>query len=163
MKIYSLTNIENQEDVNMENARYFRGVSVTDLNLILKHGYMLPSVEKIPFDGEVIEYAIGDEYKDMDEEEIENFIKTCIWWYNGSKSSVKHGVNLTTDFENAKGYGDYVIAVDEGNTEIADISDAHSFARDAKGLEILGIYDVQNENWKIFEKVEKVLDYPLNV
>jgi len=135
-------------DKDPEDSRYFRGVSKEELRIILKTKKFLPSTDLMPFDNEVIEYAIGEEYSDMTEKQIERWIRSMIPWYNGKLSSVQGGVNLTTDFENAKGYGDYVLATNGDGAEIADISDAHSFAKDANELTIDGIYDIDNRIWK---------------
>jgi hypothetical protein len=129
------------------NYRYFRGVSREDLKKINKSGKLIPSSDLIPFDNEVLEYAFGDEYSRMSEDQIDSAIKDVIPWYNGSMSSVKNGVNLTTDFENAKGYGDFVIATNGDNADIADVSDAHAFARNAKDVDVSAIYDVKKRKW----------------
>jgi hypothetical protein len=91
--------------------KYFRGISLNELNEIIATKRVLPSSDLIPFDNEVLEYAIGEDYGDMSQEDIDDWIMGVVWWYDGSLKSVKGGVNLTTDFDNAKGYGDYVIAV----------------------------------------------------
>jgi len=137
---------------SIRNARYFRGVKKQEAISIMKGKNLTPSTDLIPFDNEVLEYAIGDDYKDMSQEEIDNWIKNVIPWYDGSLASVKGGVNLTTDFENAQGYGDYVLAIEPYNTEVVDVSDAHAFARSAKDLKIIGIYDTKKQKW-IYELV----------
>jgi hypothetical protein len=136
--------------------KYFRGISLNELNEIIATKRVLPSSDLIPFDNEVLEYAIGEDYGDMSQEDIDDWIMGVVWWYDGSLKSVKGGVNLTTDFDNAKGYGDYVIAVVIENGEVADVSDSHSFAKNANDVKVSAIYDVQNEKWLDKEDIARI-------
>jgi len=137
---------ENNND-NPEDSKYFRGVSKGEAMLALKGGLLSPSSDLIPFDNEVLEYAIGDEYSQMSQDAIDEWIRSVIPWYDGSLKSVKGGVNLTMDFDNAQGYGDYVLAINADDAEVADVSDSHAFARSPNGLKISGVYDAKRAQW----------------
>jgi len=137
-----------QTNDSPENAKYFRGISEEEAKMIMSGGRLQPSIDLIPFDSEVLEYAIGgDEYARMSERQIERWIKGMIPWYNGRPSSVEGGVNLTMDFVNAQGYGEYVAAINADNEVVEDISDAHAFARSADGLRVIGLYNVDTRRW----------------
>ena len=131
-----------------ESSRYFRGISKEEADNIRSGKPLSPSQDLIPFDPEVLEYALGDEYSDMSEKDIDRVIEELIPWYDGSFKSVKNGVNLTTDFDNAKGYGDYVVSIYD-HPDIADVSDAHSFAKNAKNLKPTAIYNVETREWSL--------------
>lgn len=151
MKIYKFDKtIKEAMDIEFvddkEGAPYFRGISREEYEQIKKDGKLLPSTDLIPFDSEVIKYSLGDEYYDMNEYNIDNWLKNIIPWYDGSMNSVQGGVNLTNDFYNAQGYGDIVVAL-EPIGEVEDISDAHAFARSPSDLNIVGFYDVSKGEW----------------
>ena len=147
MKITKIS--DNEIDRDKSDASYFRGVRREDLKQVRKTGKVPPSRDLMPLDWEVIEYALGDSAGEMSEEDIESWVQDMVWWYDGSLPSIKGGVNITTDFQNAQGYGEYVLALEPVNpSNIADISDAHSFARSPDDVQIVGFYDVEHDEWK---------------
>lgn len=110
----------------------WRGVGIDEAKIIIKQGHMLPSRDLMPFDYEVVEYGIGDEIHDMSEEDIESWVQYMCPWYDGSRRSVEGGMNLTSDFDNAGGYGrDGVIFGVYCKCDVAEFSDAHLFAQNA--------------------------------
>lgn len=116
----------------------FRGVSEEDFKKIQKNKWtVLPSVDLMPFDNEVIEYSMGEDYSEASEDEIENYIKAVCDWYDGSLNSVKSGVNITTDCQNAEGYGEIVLAI-ISDGEYADFSESHRFLKDYKDAKVIG-------------------------
>lgn len=124
-------------------AKYYRGVTKEEAKRWLK-GKPLPTTDLnlMPLDGEVIKYGIGDSFHDMDEDEIEAWIKDVCPWYDGSIKSIKGGLNVTTDFINAQGYGDFVLGLDSCGDD-CDFSDAHTFFRKAKDAILIFVYDVE--------------------
>jgi len=112
----------------------YRGVSEHELKQALKTSHPLPSSDLMPFDGEVIEYGMGG--KNYTEEEVEEWVKNIVPWYDGSLKSVKNGVNFTTDESNAEGYGEYVLAL-KVNCPVAYFSDVHCFAEDYRYVDVV--------------------------
>lgn len=138
-----LTEAQTVEELFNEVGLY-RAVGPDEAKMILKQGFLIPSSDLMPFDWEVVEYSLGDDIHDMEEEEIEAAVQSIVPWYDGSLQSVHGGVNLTTDWDNARGYaGDtgVVFAVNCNGTDLAQFSDSHVFARDARGcVPVVGMY-----------------------
>ena len=137
-------------EIDEFDAELYRGVTKEEAEKWEK-GIPVPTRNEnlMPVDWEIVEYGIGDEARNMSDEEIENWVKSVCYWYDGSLGSIKNGVNLTTDFDNAKGYGKYVLGFNPStvNTEIADFSEAHKFCRNAKDLKLVFIYNVAKESF----------------
>jgi len=127
---------------------YFRGISEEDLKEIQEKGHLLPSRDLIPEDEEVMEQVFGSEYYEMSERQLRSTLKGMIPWYDGRPSSLKNSVNLTKDFENAKGYGEYVVAVTiEPSYHVADLSKVYAIANPYTSVKVGAIYDVRNRIW----------------
>lgn len=110
---------------------YFRGVSSSEARKIKAGKKMLPSTDLIPFDNEVLELVYGGEYSETSQDDIDTWLKNLIPWYDGSIKSVKGGLNLTEDFENACGYGQFVVGVNTDQTEVSKLGEEYAFARSA--------------------------------
>jgi len=84
-----------KEGLDDSSAEYYRGVTIGEAISAIPNG-LQPSAktEQMPIDPTIVEYAIGDEYFDMQEEEIEDWIKNTVPWYDGSVESVSNGVML---------------------------------------------------------------------
>jgi hypothetical protein len=126
----------------------YRGVDKATAKKWAK-GVPIPTrpLEQMPLDWEVVEYSLGDTIKDMSDEEIEEYVQGVVPWYDGSAKSVEGGLNVTTDFENAKGYaGDngFVLCL-EFLGEYVEFSDAHTYVKNAKEVKVVSIYSVKND------------------
>lgn len=124
------------ENINLEDQfgsyDLFRGMSIAEAKKVLQLGHLLPSTDLMPFDWEVIEYGLGDAAIQMDEEELEAYVQDVVPWYDGSRQSVQNGVNLTSDWDNARGYaGNGVVFGVICRGDVAQFSDAHYFAESA--------------------------------
>ena len=84
--------------------KYFRGVTDDEIEEIKKLGHLLPSLDLIPNDNEVLEQVFGEEYFEMSERQVTRALKGMIPWFTGNLKSLQGGVNLTKDFDNSKGY-----------------------------------------------------------
>ena len=126
-----------------------RSLSKAELHEILKTKHPLPSTDLMPFDNEVIEQGIGeDDYGEMSEEDIEQWVRDVVPWYNGSLASVQGGVNYTTDEEIAESYGDgaYIIQLSvRGPT--AMFTDEYSFAKNYKDVVVTAYKKTGTDDW----------------
>lgn len=127
--------------------QYFRGVTEDELPQIKEQAHLLPSSDMIANDPEVLEQVFGDDYNSMSERQVTRALKGMIPWFTGNLKSLKGGVNLTKDFENAKGYGEYVVAVDVPSSEVVDLGHGYAVARDASQVKVGAIYDVRSREW----------------
>lgn len=135
------------DTIDYDLTEYYRGVSKSELDEWLK-GNNLPSADAMPLDPEVVEYGMGDDYKSSDDEQIDKWVKAVCPWYDGSPKSVKGGLNVTSDFDNAKGYGNYVLGITPTKgAEIADFSEYHHFFRSAKTAKLSFVYDVKKKKF----------------
>jgi hypothetical protein len=125
---------------SMEGFLGWRGVNLDEFSQILKTGKPLPSTDLMPLDFEVVEYGLGDSASEMSEEEIEDYVQSICSWYDGSLGSIRGGLNVTTDFDNARGYGDVVLAIGNVSSDYCDFSDSHRFIQSAKGCKVLGYF-----------------------
>jgi hypothetical protein len=127
---------------------YFRGVSEEDLKEIQRLGHLLPSTDRITDDPEVLEQVFGSDYYEMTERQLKSTLKGMIPWYDGKENSLKDTVNLTKRFDNALGYGDYVIAVTiEPSYQVTDLDKVYAVASPSKNVKVRAIYDVKNRRW----------------
>jgi len=121
----------------------YRGVSLEEA-IISCCGKVPPTsdIEQMPLDWEIVEYTIGDEARDMSEKQVDNIVKGLVPWYDGSVESVKGGLNLTTDLENAKGYASEKGAVlgIQVLDQTAEFSDDYLYARRADDAKVVKIY-----------------------
>ena len=143
--------LESLQDIPIDpryEYEYFRGVSEEDLSKIQKLGHLLPSTDRITEDPEVLEQVFGSEYYERTERQIKSALKGRIPWYDGKENSLKDTVNLTKDFENAKGYGEYVVAVTiDPSHAVADLNKVYAVASPSKNVKVRAIYDVRNRRW----------------
>jgi hypothetical protein len=122
----------------------YRGVGQQEFNEIIKTKHPLPSTDLMPFDNEIIEYGMGE--GEFTQEEIEQWVRDTVPWYDGSLVSVKGGVNFTKDLSNAEGYGNYVLAL-KTKGPVADFSDIHSFAKNYKDVDVVAYKKPGSKNW----------------
>ena len=125
-----------KEDDNLENLfnsyELYRGMSIPEAKKVLQLGHLLPSTDLMPLDWEVVEYGLGDYASQMSEEEVDQWVQDVCPWYNGTHQSIQGGVNLTTDWDNARGYaGNGVVMGVICRGDVAEFSDAHYFAQSA--------------------------------
>jgi len=126
------------EIVGNDRIQYFRAVGKDEMQKSIKLGH-LPYLSKDPMssDWEVIELSMLEAgYEGSPEEYVDELVP----W------NPKTGVNLTTDFENAKGYDDYVLGLDNIGAQ-ADFTKSHVFAKDPKKVKVLALYDVKAKTW----------------
>lgn len=110
----------------------YRGMSIAEAQKVLQLGRLLPSTDLMPLDWEVVEYGLGESASEMSEEEIDQWVMDVCPWYDGSVQSIQGGVNLTSDWENARGYaGRGVVMAVICHCDVAEFSDAHYFAQSA--------------------------------
>jgi len=146
---------ESDDEYNIRDSGVigYRGIHEDDLKKILskKPYHPLPSTDLMPLDFEVVEYSIGEDIRDMEDEEIEEWVQDIVPWYDGSLRSIKGGVNFTTEEDNAEGYGKYVvvlgIAPGSSDSDIAYFSDSHAFARNYKNLVVLAYRKSNGSEW----------------
>lgn len=114
---------------------YYRGVGEEEAIKSLEVGHLIYySQDAMSSDWEVIEYGLGSEASEMSEDEISEYVKELIPW-----EDIDKGVNLTTDIDNAFGYGDIVFGV-EVKCDIAEFSKYHHFAEDPNECIIKEMY-----------------------
>ena len=151
MKSFKSFYLESLEDIPIDpryDYNYFRGIPEEDLSEIQRSGHLLPSRDLIPEDSEVLEQVFGSDYWNMSERQINSALKGMIPWYNGKSLSLKNSVNLTKDFDNAKGYGDYVVAVTiDPSYHVVDLSKVYAIANPYTSVKVGAIYDVSNRRW----------------
>lgn len=128
------------EIVNNQRIEYFRAVGADEMQKAIKLGH-LPYLSKdaMSQDWEVIELSMQENGYDGDPDE---YVNELVPW------NPKTGVNITTDFDNAKGYGDYVLGL-ENNGSQADFTKSHIFAKDPKQVKVLAVYDVKKNEWSL--------------
>lgn len=116
-----------------------------------------PVESAYPVDWEVIEYSIGGEITLDNDEEIEEYVKDECPWYNGSLKSLEGGLNVLGDFDNAKGYGNYVLGVDVFG-ETANFTDEYVFVKDCKETKLIFIYDNSTRGYYSPEEFKFIAD-----
>lgn len=126
---------ENFNEVQFHKQEYYRGVGLDEAIKACESGHLIYfSNDPMPYDWEVIEYSMGGEARDASEEDIENFVKSIVYW-----KPINKGVNLTTDLENAMGYSDIVLTVNIDG-DYAEFSDSHIFARNPNECKVIKVY-----------------------
>ena len=145
-----------------DNVTGYRGVGRQELEQILKTKHALPSSDLMPFDNEIIEYSIGEEsFQDMSPEEVEQWVRDTVPWYNGSLQSVQGGVNYTTDLDNAEGYGEYILALQVRGDHV-DFSDVHGFAKNYKDVSVVAYKKRGSNKWITIKPNQGVAEGSLN-
>ena len=136
MKLVDL--LKERETVDGRNIEYFRAVGKDEMTKAVKLGH-LPYLSKDPMseDWEVIELSMQENGFEGDPEK---YVEELVPW------NPKTGVNLTTDFDNAKGYDDYVLGLDNQGGQ-ADFTRSHIFAKDPKKVIVIAVYDVKKRKW----------------
>jgi hypothetical protein len=132
-----------KEGLDDSSAEYYRGVTIGEAISAIPNG-LQPSAktEQMPIDPTIVEYAIGDEYFDMQEEEIEDWIKNTVPWYDGSVESVSNGVNVTSDFNSALDYAgeEGVVLGISPLGDYVDFDDIHAYIKNANETKIIFVY-----------------------
>jgi hypothetical protein len=125
---------------NGTKANYFRAVDKKEMVKAKQLGH-LPQYSSDPMstDWEVIELSMQQNGYEGDPDE---YVKQLVPW-----KPINKGVNITADFENAIGYGDYVLALDPIGA-VVDFTNTHSFAKDPKQVVLLGIYNTKTRKWE---------------
>jgi hypothetical protein len=131
-----------EELPNGEKAYYFRSVEVNEKDKAVELGY-LPYYSKDPMstDWEVIELSMQESNYEGDPEE---YVRRLVAW-----RPIEKGVNVTTDFDNAVGYGNYVLALDILGSSV-DFTSTHVFAKNPKQVKLVGVYDTKSRKWLPF-------------
>jgi hypothetical protein len=127
--------------------KYFRGVSEEDIDSVRKTGHLLPSQDSILDDYEVLENVFGP-----DESDIKLGLKDLKASFGKELYAIalKKGANLTKDFYNAKGYGEFVVAVTiDPPYYVQDLSEDYAIVADVTKAKVEAIYDVKESTWKI--------------
>jgi len=126
------------EDVDGLRIEYFRAVGRDELAKAIKLKH-LPYLSKDPMssDWEVIELSMRENGYEGDPEQ---YVNEIVPW------NPKTGVNLTTDFDNAKGYNDYVLGLRNEGSQ-ADFTKSHIFAKDPKKVKVIAMYDTKVKKW----------------
>jgi len=126
------------EVVGGQRIEYFRAVGKEEFKKAIQLGH-LPYTSKDPMseDWEVIELSMQENGYEGDPQE---YVNELVPW------NPKTGVNLTTDFDNAKGYDDYVLGLDNLGSQ-ADFTKSHIFAKDPKKVKVLAVYDTRLKKW----------------
>lgn len=126
---------------------FYRGVNKEEMLASIKKG-TLTKKSKVPFyeDNEVMEMVYGD----LSDKKYEKIIKKLIPW-----NPKKGGINLTTDFENSVGYGDYVLCIEETG-EVAYLeSFPYAVAENPLECKIDSAYDVNEQQYYSLEEAQK--------
>lgn len=128
------------EEVNGQRIEYFRAVGEDEMKkaVQLKH-LPYPSKDPISTDWEVIELSM--QQNSVEGQDPDEYVNSLVSW-----RPVNKGVNLTTDFENAKGYGDYVLGLDIVSPSV-DFTNSHVFAKDPNKVIVVAVYDVKKGKW----------------
>jgi hypothetical protein len=140
------------------NYYVFRGCGEWEAKQCMKKGTMIPSAsgDLIAKDWEVLEYGFP-EVRDMQQDEIEKYLTkvTPKWAY-------KEGANVTTDYENSVGYGEYVLVIDISNTETWEASEHHIQVRYPAKAKIMyvikGTHGYANRTPKVVWSAKNKLD-----
>jgi hypothetical protein len=121
-----------------QRINYFRAVGKDEMQKAIKLDH-LPYLSGDPMseDWEVIELSMQENGYEGDPQE---YVDTLVQW------NPKTGVNLTTDFDNAIGYNDYVLGLDNLGPQ-ADFTRSHVFAKDPKKVKVVAVYDVREKTW----------------
>ena len=115
----------------------YRGVSLKELDFMKKSRQVLPSEVPLVEDNEVLREVIGSAYYDMSDRQILKWVKDTLPWTFSKKDK---SVNLTKDFQNAKGYGEAVIAV--GCTgPYVHLGKGYVLAKDVNDCKILKVFN----------------------
>ena len=125
---------------NGTKANYFRAVGKSEMFKAKQSGH-LPQYSSDPMstDWEVIELSMQQNGYDG---EPEDYVNELVPW-----RPINKGVNITSDFENAIGYGDYVLAL-EPLGSVVDFTNTHTFAKNPKQVKLLGIYNTKTRKWE---------------
>ena len=128
------------EIVDNLRIEYFRAVGKDEMTKAVKLGH-LPYLSKDPMseDWEIIELSMSENGYDGNPDE---YINELVPW------NPKTGVNLTTDFDNAKGYGDYVLGLKNEGSQ-ADFTRSHIFAKDPKKVKVVAVYNTYKNKWAL--------------
>ena len=125
---------------NGTKANYFRAVDKAEMIKAKQSGH-LPQYSSDPMstDWEVIELSMQQNGYDG---EPEDYVNELVPW-----RPINKGVNITSDFENAIGYGNYVLAL-EPLGSVVDFTNTHTFAKNPKQVKLLGIYNTKTRKWE---------------
>lgn len=111
----------------------YRGVTLDELEYMERTGRVLPSDVSLVEDNEVLEQVIGPSYNKMTDNQVIRWINNTLpWKFNKEDDSV----NLTKDFQNAKGYGEAVVAIGCDGSYV-NLGKGYVLAKSAKDCKIL--------------------------
>ena len=113
----------------------YRGVNLDELEVMQKTQKILPSEVPLYEDNEVLEQVIGRDYYKMSERQVLNWVRNTLPW---RLSKNNKSLNLTKDLQNAKGYGEVVIAVGCKGSWV-NLGKGYVVAEDAKECKILEV------------------------
>lgn len=136
--------IKKFEELNEYSADYYVEVSLEDA-LSYCEGHPIPSKDPMPLNIDIVQYGIGS---DLDDEGTDDDYKEIVMekcpWYDGTEDSVKDGVNAVDDFEYATEFDQYILGV-KTKSQIAQFSSMHIFIKDYRKINVIFVYDCENE------------------
>ncbi len=115
----------------------YRGVNLEELEVMQRTGKVLPSDVPLYEDNEVLEQVLGRDYYRMSERQVLNWVRDALPW---KLSKNNRSVNLTKDLQNARGYGEAVIAVGCTGSWV-DLGKGYVVAEDVKDCKIIKVVD----------------------
>jgi len=115
----------------------YRGVNLEELEVMQKTQTILPSDVPLYEDNEVLEQVLGSDYYKMSERQVLNWVKDTLPW---RLSKNNKSLNLTKDLQNAKGYGEVVIAVGCKGSWV-DLGKGYVIAENVKDCKIIKVID----------------------
>ena len=137
IKQYHIFINENLLNYNEPTESYYRGIGLDEAIKSAKSGHLVyVSRDPMSNDWEVIEYSLGDGANNISEDEVVDYVNDIVSW-----TPVSKGVNLTSDYDNAKGYSPIVVGVEINKKgQIAEFSDVHFFAENPEDCIVKSFY-----------------------
>lgn len=124
-------------------ANYFRGMDKKEMSKAVRAGHLTDlSQEPMSKDWEVIELSMSQNGYEGDPEQ---YVDELVPW------NPKTGVNVTTDFSNAVGYGDYVLALSIEGPAV-DFTSTHTLVKSPSDAKVIGVYDTKARKWLAVKK-----------
>lgn len=146
-----LTKFRLFEDLDESSAEYYIGVDLDNaISWCAGKPVPTPETNLYPLDWDVIKHS-NDEARHWSEKQVEKWVKSVCGWYDGSIASIQGGLNVLGDFENAKGYGEFVLGI-EVRGGICDFGSDYSFVKNANDCKVIFVYDVAENEF--FEPTE---------
>lgn len=133
-----ITKFQIFENIYIEEPDAYFITNIENAIKCVEAGHLLEYSENpMSTDWEIIEHAIGDNAKNMTEEEIDIWVHHNVNW-----NSYQMGVNLYEDIDNVAGYGDTndIILGIKLDGDYAEFGDEYIFAEHPEECRIIKIY-----------------------